>query len=241
MNCQNHPETPAAAYCRSCGKPLCNECRHDALGTVYCADHVPAPAPATAPPAAGTGPLGPSPAFAVPPPGGSQSFSAAPAYPYPDVSPGLALFLGTIPGVGAIYNGQYAKGIVHAVIWGILMSIADSRAAHGLEAVFVMLVIAWWAYMAFEAYHTARKRRAGEPVDEYSSILDLRGGRSHVPVAGIVLIVLGALLLLHTLDLLDFEYVARFWPVLLIAAGAYLLAGRFFGQDSAERGGRHER
>ena len=27
------------------------------------------------------------------------------------------------------------------------------------------------------------------------------------------------LLLLHTLDLLDFEYVARFWPVLLIAAG----------------------
>jgi hypothetical protein len=40
---------------------------------------------------------------------------------------------------------------------------------------------------------------------------------------------LGALLLLHTLDLLDFEYVARFWPVLLIAAGAYLLAGRFIG------------
>ena len=61
------------------------------------------------------------------------------------VSPALAFFLGLIPGVGAIYNGQYAKGLVHAVVWGVLMSIADSNAAQGLEPVFVMLVIAWWA------------------------------------------------------------------------------------------------
>jgi len=73
-------------------------------------------------------------------------------------------------------------------------------------------------------------------VDEYSSIINLSGGRSHVPVAGIALIVLGALLLLDRLDLLDFEYVARFWPVLLIAAGAYLLAGRFLGAGAKERG-----
>jgi hypothetical protein len=141
-----------------------------------------------------------------------------------------------IPGVGAIYNGQYAKGLVHAVIWGILMSIANSRAAHGLEAVFVMLVLAWWAYMAFEAYHTALKRRRGEPVDEYSSLVDLRGRPNQVPVAGAALIILGVLLLLHTLDLLDFEYVARFWPVLLIAAGAYLLFSRFTGKEAG-----HER
>jgi hypothetical protein len=162
-------------------------------------------------------------------------FAAAPTYARPDVSPGLALFLGAIPGVGAIYNGQYAKGLVHAIIWGLLMSIANSRAANGLEA-----VIAWWAYMAFESYHTARKRQAGEPVDEYSSIIDL-GGRSHIPVAGVILIGLGALLLLHTLDLLDIERVTRFWPVLLIGLGVYLLAGRFLGDSSAAKESRHER
>ena len=232
MNCQNHAETPATAYCRSCGKPVCDECRRDAFGTVYCADHTPAPAPTMPPP-----PMGP-PAFATPAPG-APPYGAAPGYVYSDVSPGLALFLGLIPGVGAIYNGQYAKGIVHAIIWGMLISICDSRAARGLEPVFVMLVIAWIAYMAFEAYHTARKRRAGEPVDEYSSILDMRGGRNHVPMAGIVLIGLGALLLLHTLDLLDFEYVTRFWPVLLIGLGVYLLAGRFFGHDAADKEDRH--
>ena len=229
MNCQNHPETPATAYCRNCGKPVCDACRRDAFGTVYCAEHIPAPSPPPAP-----GPtVTPQPVFVAPGSPGN--------YARPDVSPGLALFLGTIPGVGAIYNGQYAKGLVHAIIWGMLMSIANSRAANGLEPVFVMLVIAWWAYMAFEAYHTARKRQAGEPVDEYSSIIDLRGGRNHVPVAGVVLIGLGAILLLHTLDLFDFERVTRFWPVLLIALGVYLLAGRFFGEDSAAKEGRHER
>jgi TM2 domain-containing membrane protein YozV len=150
---------------------------------------------------------GPPPAFAVPPPGGAATFAAPGSYAYSDVSPGLAFFLGCIPGVGAIYNGQYAKGIVHAVIWGMLMSIcsSDSHAIRGMEPLFVIVVMAWWFYMAFEAYHTARKRRAGEPVDEYSSILNLSGHRSHVPVAGIALIAVGVLLLLHTLDLIDFE------------------------------------
>src|SRR4029078_3535415 len=144
-----------------------------------------------------------------------RAVSSSP-YPYPDVSPGLALFLGMIPGVGAIYNGQYAKGMVHAIIWGVLMSIADSRAAHGLEPVFVMSVVAWMAYMAFEAYHTARKRRMGEPVDEYSSRGSRSGRNAQIPLAAVVLIIMGILLLLHTLDLLDFDRVVRFWPVLLI-------------------------
>jgi hypothetical protein len=151
------------------------------------------------------------------------------------------MFLGMIPGVGAIYNGQYAKGLVHAVVFGILCSIADSRAAHGLEPIFVMMAFAWWAYMVFEAYHTARKRRAGEPVDEYSSLINMRGRKDQVPVAAVALIILGILLLLRTLDLFDFEVVARYWPVLLIAAGAYLLYGRFSGHGPAQEGMRHER
>ncbi len=224
MNCQNHPEIPATAYCRSCGKPLCDQCRRDAYGTVYCAEHAPAPAP------------GPG-AYAPPVPGPGAPHTT---YVYADVSPGLAFFLGWIPGVGAIYNGQYAKGLVHAVIFGILVSIIDSNATRGLEPLFGMLVAVWMFYMAFEAYHTARKRRNGEPVDEYSSLLNLRGRNDQVPVAGIALMLLGILMLLHTLNLLDFEYVARFWPVLLIAAGAYLLYNRFTAPAGAQEEVRHE-
>jgi hypothetical protein len=221
MNCQNHPETPATAYCRTCGKPVCDVCRRDAYGTVYCTEHTPVPA-ASAGPSASV------------PPAGMPGASGYPVYLHSDVSPGLAFFLGWIPGVGAIYNGQYAKGLVHAVVWGVLVSIVNSRASHGLEPVFGMLIAVWMFYMAFEAFHTARKRRNGEPVDEYSSLLDLRGRKDQIPVAAIALIILGILLLLHTLDLLDFEYVARYWPVLLIAAGAYLLYGRLAGPPAHE-------
>jgi hypothetical protein len=225
MNCQNHPEVPATAYCRACGKPVCDQCRRDAFGTVYCYEHAPAP---SAPP----------PPFAAAPPPGYPPPPAPPAYGRTDISPALAFFLGLIPGVGAIYNGQYAKGLVHAIVWGVLMSIADSGRPYGLEPVFVMLVIAWWAYMAIEAHHTAQRLQRGEPVDEYSSLLNLRGGPSRVPVAAIGLIVLGVLLLLHTLDLLSFDRVARYWPVLLIAAGVYLLWERFSRHHGEVR---HER
>lgn len=225
MNCQNHPEVPATAYCRACGKPVCDQCRRDAFGTVYCYEHAPAP---SAPP----------PPYAAAPPPGYPAPPAAPVYGRTDVSPALAFFLGLIPGVGAIYNGQYAKGLVHAIVWGVLMSIADSGRPYGLEPVFVMLVIAWWAYMAIEAHHTAQRLQRGEPVDEYSSLLNLRGGPSRVPVAAIGLIVLGVLLLLHTLDLLSFDRVARYWPVLLIAAGVYLLWERFSRHHGEVR---HER
>jgi hypothetical protein len=158
---------------------------------------------------------------------------------YSDVSPGLAFFLGWIPGVGAIYNGQYAKGLVHAVLFGVMCSILDSN-VRGLEPVFGILLAAWMFYMAFEAYHTALKRRNGEPVDEYSSLLNLRS-KHQVPVAGVVLICLGIALLLHTLDLWDFSRVLVYWPVLLILAGAYLLYGRFAGQSAAPKEMGHER
>src|SRR6202789_40599 len=137
MNCQNHPESPASAYCRTCGMPVCEECRRDAFGTVYCAEHAPAPAsasayappPGYAPPASG----------AVPPPAFAAPNFAPPPRVNSAVSPALAFFLGLIPGVGAIYNGQYAKGLVHAIVWGLLMSIAQSRAAEGMEPIFIML------------------------------------------------------------------------------------------------------
>ena len=224
MNCQNHPELPATAYCRTCGKAICDKCRRDAYGTVFCAEHAPAPATASAPP-----PADPRAPVGAPPT----------RYIYADVSPALAFFLGWIPGVGAIYNGQYAKGIVHAVVFGILCTILDSN-LHGLDVIFAMMLTAWIFYMAFEAYHTAVKRRAGEQVDEYSSLIDFRS-RGRFPVAGVALILLGTILLLHTLNVLDFYYVARYWPVLLIVGGAWLLYLRFTGAEAAPKEIGHER
>jgi len=228
MNCQNHPDVPAAAYCRTCGKAVCENCRRDAYGTVFCEEHAPAPTSAQAGPAA----VPPGPERPTPPASPRASHAG---YTPAETSPGLALGLGFIPGVGAIYNGQYAKGLVHAVIFGIIISILDSNVGEGVNVIFSFVLTAWIFYMAFEAYHTARKRRLGEPVDEYSGLLSLEGTRHGATALGAVLVLLGVILLLQTLHLFNFAYLARYWPVLLIGAGAYLLYSRFSGGGGVVR------
>jgi TM2 domain-containing membrane protein YozV len=234
MNCANHPEVPAAAFCRECGKPMCQECQRPALGSIFCAEHMPATAaPAfTPPPRTAPGPA----AFAESPYAGSYTPAAStyagrvPAAAPPPVyetgaHPVLALILGFIPGVGAIYNGQYAKGLIHAVVFGLLVSLVSS--VHGpLEPLFGLLIGAWEFYMAFEAYHTARKRRYGVAVEEFSSLFDVRPAHGKFPAGAILLIGLGFILLLDTTDIISMDQIERYWPVGLILFGLYLLYAR---------------
>lgn len=135
--------------------------------------------------------------------------------------------LGFIPGVGAIYNGQYAKGLVHAVIFGLLITIISSHSIHGFEPLIAIFIGVFVFYMAIEAFHTARKRAAGEPVEEFSSLVGT--GDDGFPTGAVILIGLGFLLLLNTLDLIPIDAVIRFWPAGLILIGAYMLYSRLKG------------
>src|SRR5438270_10580702 len=36
MNCATHNDVAAVAFCRTCGKPLCNQCTRDVRGVIYC-------------------------------------------------------------------------------------------------------------------------------------------------------------------------------------------------------------
>jgi cell wall-active antibiotic response 4TMS protein YvqF/B-box zinc finger protein len=202
MNCYTHSDAPAVAFCRACGKALCEDCRRVAEGTVYCAEHAPQPgasAPAPDRPYRTTPAVGPT-------------------------NPGLAFALGLIPGVGAIYNGQYVKGLVHALIFGLMVSILESRAANGLEPLVGILLAAFIVYMAFEARHTAQLRQRGQSVDEFSSVFHNAQGSSST--GAILLIVIGAVFLLNTLDIVEMRQILRFWPVLLIALGVNMLHSR---------------
>lgn len=208
---------PVTAYCRSCGKPLTEDTAKVAQGTVYCEDHLPPEAEGQAQAAN---------PYASP-------YGAARPVPNPGVSPGLAFMLGLIPGVGAIYNGQYAKGLVHVLVLGLMISINSTDSAGGLEPLFVMLTSVFWFYMAFEAYHTARRRVMGEPVDEFSSLIQFRNTPGAVPIVPVALIGLGVLFLLNNLELLRLREVLRYWPVLLIVAGVWMLYARLSGAPPA--------
>ena len=217
------PEAPIVGYCRTCGKALDSSSVHTAHGTIYCAEHVPPETPASDP--------------ADSPYSSPYASKAPPPIPHPEVSPGVAFVLGLIPGVGAIYNGQYAKGLIHVFILGMLFTIVSSNDVGGFEALFAVLIPGFWAYMAFEAYHTARLRRMGQPVDEFSSLVRGYGG-SRFPVAPILVIALGVVFLLNNLEIFELRRMLRFWPVMLIALGVYMLYLRMSGNSSGVDGER---
>jgi hypothetical protein len=86
-----------------------------------------------------------------------------------------------IPGVGAMYNGQFFKGLIHVVIFAVLISITEY---HGIFGIFIG---AWCIYQSFEAFHTAKALRDGQPppdplgLNEVGNWLNL-GTRQHPPV-----------------------------------------------------------
>jgi len=130
MDCVNHSGVTATAYCQTCGKPLCANCVRNAAGGQILCEPCQASWQAFQQP------------FVVPPSG-----------PHPSA----AAILGLIPGVGAMYNGQFFKGLIHVVIFAVLVSITEY---HGIFGIFIG---AWCLYQSFEAFHTARALRDGQP------------------------------------------------------------------------------
>jgi hypothetical protein len=59
-----------------------------------------------------------------------------------------------------MYNGQFFKGFIHVVIFAVLISLCEHYGIFGL------FIAAWVVYQSFEAYHTARARRDGDPIPD---------------------------------------------------------------------------
>jgi hypothetical protein len=253
MNCVNHPEIPAAAYCQNCGKALCTECLRSVGGVVYCE-------PCLSARLAGA--------------------SVPPGVPNLHAHPLLAGLLGFIPGVGAMYNGQYVKALAHVLIFAVFVSLSDKSFVFGL------LIAAWVFYQVFDAAQTAKARRDGLPLPNPFGLNDLGsrlgmtpatpyvGGvgsvppppgpaaqgfvpgavpppgytapppytpvnppppvypvdtRQRTPVGAIVLIAVGLVLLLQTLGIFEQEWISRAWPLIIIGIGGWLLYRRTRG------------
>lgn len=170
MNCANHPDTPVAAYCQFCGKPLCAECIHKINTIIGCEPCLTARIGAFS--AAG-GNVGAGTQSAPTPQG--TGYPYAPNMPIPPSSvspswgtePWLAFLLGWIPGVGAMYNGQFAKALAHVVIFAALVDLSHYNGVLGL------LVAGWVVYQAFEAYQTAIARRDGLPLPNPLGLNDI--------------------------------------------------------------------
>ena len=201
--------------CSVCARPVrdvlyCEECLATVMGH-------PAPTPVASAPA-----TEPAPSPYAPPP-------AAPlpvARPAGSSSPAVAFILGFFPGLGAIYNGQYNKGLIHIAIFASIIVALSTDLGAGLEPMLGIFLAGFVFYCAFEAMRTAQARNLGEvPADPLESWSKDR------PIGPIILIGLGALLLLNNFHVLDFIRLGQFWPLILIGAGLYMFRNKMGGRS----------
>jgi hypothetical protein len=216
MNCANHPDVEKVAFCRTCGKPLCASCTRSVQGVIYCenclAARLEGVQPNVAQPVAGFAPV------LVPVPG---------AGPNPALAGVLAGFFPF--GVGAVYTGQYAKGLAHLVIFTLLV-LGASTGSETMGTIFGLAIAGFYFYQIIDSVRTARALQLGQPApDPFGLGSTFSGGErldvSKAPVGAMVLIGLGTLFLLHTLDIWDFS-AHRIWPLILIGLGTFLLFRR---------------
>lgn len=203
MKCAVHHDVDATGYCRNCGKALCPECAREVRGAIYDEECL-------------AGMLaGPSIA-AVP---GAPGATFQPVVR--DSRPGTALALGFIPGLGAVYNGEYVKAIIHVLIFAGLIAALSSDLPGGMDAFIGIGLGCFYFYMPIEAYRVAKARVEGEP--EPASLMS---GGGKLPIGAMVLIGIGALLLLNNFGLLDGDWFRKSWPAALVVLGIFILVDR---------------
>ena len=233
MNCANHADASAVAYCRTCGKPLCANCTRPVRGIIYCEDCLGAKMEGAAAGTAGfvSSTFSSAASGQVPPPP-SRGSSSGP-------NPTVAGILGAIPfGIGAVYNGQYAKGLAHMGIFALLVAGCNSAgevlpAISGFGIVFLVL------YGIIDSVRSARAIQAGLPAPDPFGLAATFGSGARVetnkiPMGAIVLILVGLIFLLHTAGLLELNF-HRFWGVILILLGGWIFATRW-GLIGGQRG-----
>ena len=215
MKCAVHTDVDATGYCRNCGKPMCPACIRQVRDVLYCEDCLATILGHPAQVSAQAAPTG---------------YSAAPL-PIPPVptaptgigpNPVLAFFLGFLPGLGAFYNEQYGKGMVHLAIFLVLFIAGVNGAmSGGAEAALWICIAALWIYMPIDALRTAQAKRAGlqlsDPLDSFTKSR---------PIGPILLVGAGLLLLLNNFDWFPWYRVSQFWPLILIAVGILMFRNR---------------
>ena len=217
MKCAVHSDVDAVGYCRNCGKAMCSTCVRPVRDVLYCeeclANIVGIPAPAPSVPIVAAESQYQTPASGLP--GTPPSYTRS--------NPVLAFFLGFLPGMGAFYNEQYGKGMIHLAIFLVLfISGVDGAMSGGAEAALWICVAGLWVYMPIDAYRTAKARQAGETLSD-----PLDAFTKERPIGPILLIGAGVLLLLHNFDWFPWYRISQFfWPAVLIAAGVLMMRKR---------------
>lgn len=197
MNCAYHLTNRAAVQCSRCARPLCPACDHRIRGFPYCQDCI----------VSGVELLQQQ-----------QARAGVPQAVRRKTSPFVAFLLSVVPGLGAAYNGQTSKALVHFTIFASFFQMATVTDG---TPFFLLGIIGTWLFSAVDATRTAQLIRSGLAPDAESDAISRRLYGNPLAWA-VTMITLGTVFLLHTLFGVRLP-VEKSLPVLLVLLGAYML------------------
>lgn len=197
MKCFYHPTEESVHNCSTCNRLLCAGCSHTIKGSIYCQDCLVQ---------------------------GAELARLAVAAGPDLVSPKRAALFAFIPGMGAVYNRQYNKALIHFSVFALLVLIADQG-----PDVFGFAAFSFWVFTIIDAYRSAQeilRRRLAEPVSEPAE------RPLNAPLWGGALILLGGLFFITNLELISFNFLRRFWPLAFVFLGLYLIYDHYRKQKA---------
>lgn len=139
-------------------------------------------------------------------------------------SPVLAMVMSAMPGLGQVYVGYVSQGFINVLTVGSVIAVMNTNRLGAFEPLFGIFLAFFWLYNIVDA-----GRRA---VYVNEALMGMEGSLppgfgAQDPKAtllvGLVLIFAGVLALLHILIGLSFEWVNRWWPLVLVLTGIYLI------------------
>ena len=146
MNCTYHQKTPSVVQCNRCAQALCPACDHQIRGFPFCQDCI----------VTGVELLR------------QQSPANSAGVVRRKSSPFVATLLSFVPGLGAAYNGQTSKAIVHFAIFASFFQMAVLTEG---VLLFLLGVVGSWLFAAVDMSHRA--------IDSRWPFPGSRRGRNH--------------------------------------------------------------
>lgn len=140
-------------------------------------------------------------------------------------SPARAALCAFIPGIGAVYNQEYMKAILHFSIFAGLVLIAEE------VGIFSLAAVAFYIFSIIDAYRSAEVIAHSKSFAPQST----QTQEINMPLWGGVLILMGVVFLLDNLGLIHFRSIVQFWPLLFIFLGIYLILDYRRKSDSGNR------
>jgi hypothetical protein len=144
-------------------------------------------------------------------------------------SPVLALVLSLMPGVGQIYVGYYQQGFINAIVVASIIALLSSNNLHGAEPLFGVFLAFYWLYNIVDAWRRAtfyNNALAGIGPATLPQDFAVTTGRGTL-AGGVALVIVGLIALSNTVFHLPLYWLNDWWPLGLIAVGAWLIYPTF--------------